>query len=108
MRDSTTELCERAGLGDMAAASELVTRFYQRIFCYFRRQCGNDQDAEDLTQKTFAKVWTALPSYAGRYSFSTWIHGIGHNVYVDWRRKGNRLDSQSDEAWGHCETRGAG
>jgi RNA polymerase sigma-70 factor (ECF subfamily) len=90
----------------MAAASELLSLSYGRIFAFFRRLSGNDRDAEDLTQKTFIKVWAALPSYAGRSTFSTWIHGIGHNVYVDWRRKGNRLDSQSDEWWESCAAEG--
>jgi RNA polymerase sigma-70 factor, ECF subfamily len=102
MSDQTDQLCERAKAGDLVAASELVAQHYQKIFGYFRRLCGNDEDAGDLTQKTFAKVWAALPSFQGRSSFSTWIHGIGHNVYVDWRRKGNRLDAQSDEWWETC------
>jgi RNA polymerase sigma-70 factor, ECF subfamily len=35
-------------------------------------------------------------------TFSTWIHGIGRHVYLDWRRSGNRLDPQSDEWWETC------
>lgn len=106
MSDPAQELCERAKAGDPAAAGELVTSHYQRIFAYFRRLCGNDDDAADLTQKTFAKVWVSLPTYEGRSSFSTWLHGIGHNTYVDWRRKGDRLDSQSDEWWENCAANG--
>lgn len=99
MSDSAEQLCERAQTGDMTAASELVSLNYQKIFAFLRRQCLNDSDAEDLTQKTFAKVWTALPTFAGRSSFSSWIHGIARNVYLDWRRKGNRLDAQMDDWW---------
>lgn len=106
MSDQAQQLCERAKAGDMAAASELVASHYPRIFSFFRRLCGNDEDAADLTQKTFAKVWAALPSYEGRSSFSTWLHGIGRNVYVDWRRKGNRLDVQTDEWWEDCAAEG--
>src|ERR1700743_1346518 len=104
MSEQVEQLCERAKGGDVVAASELVTLHYQRVFAFFRRLCGKDADAEDLTQKTFSKVWGAMGSYAGRSSFSTWLHGIGRNVYVDWRRKGNRHDAQSDEWW---ETWGA-
>jgi len=96
------ELCGRARAGDMAAATDLVRLHYQNLFAYFRRLCGSDEDAADLTQKTFTRVWAALASYAGRSSFSTWLHGIGRNIYVDWRRKGNRLDPQSDEWWETC------
>lgn len=99
MSNQAEQLCERARAGDMTAASELVALHYQKIFAFFRRQCANDADAEDLTQKTFSKAWAALPLYAGRSSFLSWIHGIARNVYVDWLRKGNRLDAQTDEWW---------
>lgn len=100
--DSSEQLCARARDGDTAAATELVTQNYQKLFAYFRRRCSNDHDASDLTQKTFAKVWSALASYEGRSSFSTWMHGIGRNVYVDWRRKDPRADDQTDEWWENC------
>ncbi len=95
-------LCERACRGDLAAASELVARFYERIFAYFRRLCGNDHDAADLTQKTFSKAWQSLASYRQRSTFSTWLHGIAHHVYVDWRRKRNAGELQTDDWWNAC------
>jgi RNA polymerase sigma-70 factor (ECF subfamily) len=99
MSDTAEILCERAQKGDVPAASELVTLFYQRIFAYLRRLSGNDDDAADLTQKTFAKTWQSLASYRRRSSFSTWLHGIAHHVYLDWRRKRNFTDAQTDEWW---------
>ena len=107
MNERDAEICQRAKAGDAAAATELVKRHYQKIFAYFRRLCANDEDAADLTQRTFARVWAALASYAGRSTFSTWLHGIGRNIYVDWRRKGNRLDPQADEWWENCAAEGA-
>ena len=102
MSDLVKQLCNQAKAGDSAAACELVTVFYARIFAYFRRLCGNEADAEDLTQKTFLKVWNALATFEGRSAFSTWLHGIAHHVYVDWRRRSNRLETQSDDWWDGC------
>ena len=99
MSDHAESLCDRAGAGDLSAASELLSRFYQRIFAYFRRLCGNDDDAADLTQKTFFKVWTSLPSFRRRSSFSTWLHGIAHHVYLDWRRARQAAGWQTDDWW---------
>jgi len=99
MTDEAQVLCEKAIKGDRRAASDLVGMFYARIFAYFRRLCGNEEDSADLTQKTFSKAWTSLGSYQGRSSFSTWLHGIAHHVYVDWRRKPNRSEPQSEEWW---------
>lgn len=99
MSDAAEILCERACKGDLAAASELVARTYQQIFAYLRRLSGNDQDAADLTQKTFARTWQSLASYQRRSSFTTWLHGIAYHVYLDWRRKRSPGEAQSDEWW---------
>src|SRR5262245_35034619 len=99
MSDHAETLCQRAKTGDISAASELVGLFYERIYAYFRRLCGNEEDAADLTQKTFFKVWTSLASYQWRSSFSTWLHGIAHHVYVDWLRANRPADAKSDEWW---------
>lgn len=106
MSDQVAKLCERAKAGDLEAASELVTQFYERIYAWLRRLTGHDEDAADLTQKTFCKVWSALGSYQGRSAFSTWLHGIGHHVYVDWRRQKNIVEQPADEWWLNCAAEG--
>lgn len=79
-------LWRRAQSADQNAACELLEICHPDIFAYLRRLCGNRQDAEDLTQQTFLKVWSSLDRFAGRSEFSTWLHRIAHNTYVDWRR----------------------
>ena len=106
MSNQAETLCDRAGAGDLSAASELVSLFYERIFAYFRRLCGSNDDAADLTQKTFFKVWTSLASFRRRSSFSTWLHGIAHHVYVDWRRTNRPAHLQTDEWWEACAAAG--
>lgn len=98
MSDEVQELCRRAGDGEIEAASRLVTLFHQRVYAYFARLCP-PEDAEDLTEKTFFKVWTSVANYDGRSSFSTWLHAIAHHVYVDWRRRKNPSERQSPEWW---------
>lgn len=104
--DRDERLCERARAGDEAAAGELVELHYQKVFAYMRRRCGSDADGEDLTQRTFLKVWAALGTFRGRSSFSSWIHGIAHHVYVDWRRWRTVTDAQTDEWWERCAAEG--
>ena len=106
MHDNPERLCERAKAGDRQAASELVTLYYERIYSYLRRLCGNDDDAADLTQKTFCKAWSSLASYQGRSRFSTWLHGIARHVYGDWRRQKNLADVRTDEWWESCASDG--
>ena len=99
MESQTDQLVENARRGDTAAANQLIEMFYERIYAFLRRLAANDADAADLTQRTFARVWQALPTFAGRSSFSSWIHGIAHHVYVDWRRANHRNEPRSEEWW---------
>jgi len=82
------DLCKRAKSADKNAACQLLGIYHPDIFAYLRRLCGSRQDAEDLTQQTFLKVWSSLDRFAGRSEFSTWLYRIAHNTYIDWRRRG--------------------
>ena len=77
----------------------LIEQAYQRVYAFLRRLTGHDSDAADLTQRTFSRVWQALPSFAGRSTINCWIHGIAYHVYVDWRRADRRIESKPDEWW---------
>ncbi len=85
-----------------AAVARLVELFYERIYAFLRRLAGNDADAADLTQRTFVRVQQSLPSFAGRSSVGSWIHGIAYHVYVDWRRISHRTEPRPDEWWADC------
>ena len=102
MSDDVKTLVARAKSGDRAAASRLIEDFYERIFAYLRRRCGSDEDAADLTQKTFCKAWSSIENYSYRSAFNTWLHSIAHHVLVDWRRVTQRCDAQSDDWWEAC------
>lgn len=96
-------LCKRAKKADKEAACELLKIYYADVYAYLRRLCGSKQDAEDLTQQTFLKVWSSLDTFAGRSKFLTWLYRIAHNTYVDSRRR-NAGNNQglSDEWWAEC------
>jgi RNA polymerase sigma-70 factor (ECF subfamily) len=99
MEPEANRVLERAQRGDPDAAGELIELFYERVYAFLRRLSGNDADGADLTQRTFSRVWQALPTFAGRSSVSSWIHGIAYHVYVDWRRANRRGEPRSDEWW---------
>lgn len=102
MSDSANTLCERARAGDREAASELIALLYERIYAYLRRLCASDEDAADLTQRTFAKAWGSLSSFQGRSSFSTWLHGVAHHTWLDARRQRNLGEAKPDDWWEAC------
>ena len=96
------DLVEGARRGSKSAAARLVDLFYERIYAFLRRLSANDSDAADLTQQTFSRAWQALPTFAGRSSVASWLHGIAYHVYVDWRRSDHRGEARSNEWWAAC------
>lgn len=100
MMDDPAQTCVDAfRRGDVDAASQLVDLFHGRIFAFLRRLAGSDSDAVELTQRTFCRVWSALPDFAGRSTVSSWIHGIAYRTFVDWIRAERRHQTMSDEWW---------
>ncbi|HTL16685.1 MAG TPA: RNA polymerase sigma factor [Patescibacteria group bacterium] len=99
MKTEADDLVKRIGRGEQIAAVDLIDLFYERIYAFLRRLCFNDADAADLTQKTFAKVWQALPGFNGRSSVGSWIHSIAYHTYVDWRRSSSATEARSSEWW---------
>ena len=99
MESDANQLAEKARCGDRAAAVKLIELFYERIYAFLRRLAANDTDAADLTQRTFGRVWQALPTFAGRSSVSSWMHSIAYHVYVDWRRADRHTEPRSNEWW---------
>jgi RNA polymerase sigma-70 factor (ECF subfamily) len=106
MKTEADDLVERIAKGEQVAAVDLVDLFYERIYAFLRRLSANDADAADLTQKTFGRVWQALPSFNGRSSVGSWIHSIAYHIYVDWRRANHPGEARSSEWW--AERAGAG
>ena len=92
-------LCKQAKQGNRKAGFELVDMFYRPIYQYLRRLCGNRQDAEDLAQDTFVKVWSSLESYRTSFKFTTWIYTIAYRTYVDRQRKKKYISCLPDEWW---------
>jgi RNA polymerase sigma-70 factor, ECF subfamily len=99
MEPDAKQLVERARGGDRTAAAELIGLFYERIYAFLRRLTANDADAADLTQRTFSRVWQALPTFEGRSSVASWIHSIAYHAYVDWRRADRHTEPRPDEWW---------
>jgi RNA polymerase sigma-70 factor (ECF subfamily) len=103
MEGRIKKLFRRIKKADNNAAGELLKIYYADIFAYLRRLCGSKQDAEDLTQQTFLKVWSSLDGFKGRSKFSTWLHKIAYNTYIDWqRRNGNNPQLHADQWWQDC------
>ncbi|MFT4113695.1 RNA polymerase sigma factor [Silvibacterium sp.] len=92
--------------GDSAAWAELVRFHHRRIYSLCFRFTGSAQDAEDLTQDVFIKVYGNLSSFdLTRGSFQTWITTLARNLLVDHfrRTKNQRVTDSMDAGWEESE-----
>ena len=90
------ELVELARQGGENAIRTLIERNNQRLFRAARSVLRNDGEAEDVVQETYVKAFTALASFRGEASFSTWLTRIALNEAVSRlrrRRKNSDLDA---------------
>lgn len=94
--DKESQLIKRARNGDISAFEELIAEYEKKIYNYCFRMTNNREDAEDLAQEVFIKVYRGLKSFKGDSQFSTWIYRIAYNTCVDkFRRKKVRVLSMT-------------
>lgn len=82
-----TRLAKLACNGDRRAFNELVDMYKDKIFHLAYRMLHNVQEAEDVVQETFLRVYTNLNRFDEAQKFSTWIYRIGTNLCIDRLRK---------------------
>jgi RNA polymerase sigma-70 factor (ECF subfamily) len=81
-------LVRRCLAGDSAAWEELVQRHHRRIYNICYRFAGSADDAQDLTQEVFIKIYRTLNSFdTERGAFMTWVTTVTRNLLVDHFRK---------------------
>jgi RNA polymerase sigma-70 factor (ECF subfamily) len=73
--------------GDRDRFTELLKRYEKRVINYVYRITHRYEDAHDLTQEIFVKVYVALDRYDPKYQFSTWLFRIAQNSAIDALRK---------------------
>ncbi|HSB76870.1 MAG TPA: sigma-70 family RNA polymerase sigma factor [Terriglobales bacterium] len=82
-------LLRRCMSGDAAAWEDIVRRYQRRIYNICYRFAGSAEDADDLTQEVFIKMYKTLDSYdMERGAFMTWVTTMTRNLLVDHFRKG--------------------
>ena len=91
-------LALRAQTGDLEAFAALVTRRTPGVVGFLRRMLGDAEDARDVAQLTFLRVWENLGRYDPAWAFSTWLFRIAGNLAIDAiraRRTRQRTEAES-------------
>jgi RNA polymerase sigma-70 factor (ECF subfamily) len=85
-------LMERCSNGDRQAFETLLARYEKPVFNAAYRMLNSPDDARDVTQTVFLKVFEHLDQYDPKYRFFSWIYRITLNESINWLKKANRLD----------------
>ncbi len=100
MTDVDTEIIEQARRGDSLAWEKLVIKHTRRIYNLCYRFVGRVDQAEDLTQEVFMKVFRNLSNYNPETgNFVTWVMSVSRNLLIDHYRqsKDDRVTVSTDE-----------
>lgn len=81
------DLIALAASGSEKAYRELLDRYQRPVFSLIYRMVRDREQAEDLAQETFVKVFNHIESFNPKYKFSSWIFKIASNLTIDALRK---------------------
>ena len=92
---------ERLAAGHDAALNDLMERHATSVFHFLCRMVGNEDDANDLSQETFARVYRAKTSFRPHEKFTTWLYTIAANLarnHFRWRARhpNTSLNAETD------------
>jgi RNA polymerase sigma-70 factor (ECF subfamily) len=85
------DLMRRVQEGEMVSYNTLVNRYKDRLFNVLYRMLSSEDEANDLLQETFLRVWQHKMSYDFRFAFSTWIYTIALNLARNELRRRKKI-----------------
>jgi RNA polymerase sigma-70 factor (ECF subfamily) len=87
------QLVETIRTGDADAFETLVRRKTSKVYALCYRVIGNAEDAKDISQLVFLKLWENLEKYDPQYAFDTWLYRMVTNVAIDFMRNKQSRDN---------------
>lgn len=84
-------LIEKYLQGDEKSLEELIGRYLPLIYNFSKRYAGNPDNASDITQEVFVKVWKNIKKFDTSKDFKAWIFSIAKNTALDWFKKKNAI-----------------
>lgn len=93
------DLVARAQQGDLDGFAELVRRYQEPVIHFCTRMVGSVQDAEEVAQDSFIRVYRHLDRLKPQAKFSTFLFGVARNLALNAVRDGRRRRSLQTDAF---------
>jgi RNA polymerase sigma-70 factor (ECF subfamily) len=90
-----TDLIIKAQKGDSSAFEELIYKYDKNVLSLALKYVGSSDDAKDIYQEVFIRVFKSLKNFQFRSEFSTWLYRITTNVCLTFKKAKNRYSSVS-------------
>jgi RNA polymerase sigma-70 factor (ECF subfamily) len=87
------QLVQTIRAGDTDAFETLVRRKTTKVYAVCYRVIGNAEDAKEISQLVFLKLWENLEKYDPAYAFDTWLYRMVTNVAIDFMRNKQSRDN---------------
>src|SRR5256885_16882137 len=84
--DAIEALIQRCLGGDQAAWDQIVRTYWRKVFNVAYKFVGKHDEAEDLAQDIFLKIFKSLDTFDRRANFQTWLISISRNLCIDHYR----------------------
>ncbi len=100
--DSIKDIIQKAKQGNQIAFSTLLDTFWNDVYGFQLLRTKNENDAEDITIRTFSRAFDRIDTFDETYEFKTWLITISKNLHVDLLRKRkrsllNEMEARGDE-----------
>ncbi|MPW24584.1 sigma-70 family RNA polymerase sigma factor [Alkalibaculum sp. M08DMB] len=90
------ELLAKCIQGDLDAFGVLINKYSIQVYNTLHRILGNEEDAQDVSQEVFIKIYKNMHTFKGKSEFSTWLYRITINCAKDFNKK-KKIDLLIDD-----------
>ena len=106
MNRTDSEVVKSCLRGNNDAFAELISRYKRLIYSVAYKFTSDNEEADDMAQDTFIKIYRSLSKYNDQYKFSTWCVKVATNVCLDHvrRRKLNYVSLEEIESFTGTDT----
>ena len=96
--EEETRLMRLVGQGDAKVYRTLTDEHLRSIVSYAYRLLADRNEAEDIAQETFLRLWTSAAKWKPEARLTTWLHRVAHNLCIDLLRKRRERGSHPVES----------
>ncbi|MBJ2176356.1 sigma-70 family RNA polymerase sigma factor [Aureibaculum sp. A20] len=101
--ENIIESINKAKQGDETSYTFLLNMFWKDIYRFILNKTNDENEAEDVTIRTFSKAFDKIDTFDENYEFKTWLLSIANNLFIDQLRKKKTetisIDKKNSEAY---------